>query len=190
MNQQNQILQLIKVVAIICAMLAVVGCSGHLNSWPVHSIAPGSVSTFTIDNEKWSRRAVVDGRFSFIYEIAGSKISIGVTRWSERSLPPRSSNDQILKWELGSLHRYDDSTVKVKETDRMRTSFGDIPRYHLTSTDPLWRLRYLLFYQDNNGDIEDIGFYSEDPTIEASVVRSYLERMHRAKLITHEIQRG
>jgi hypothetical protein len=88
------------------------------------------------------------------------------------------------------MRRYEDDTISAQLQARIATDFGTLPCYQLKSSDPSWELRSLVNFQDDAGQIVDVGFYSEHSTISANVIRDYLNTMFRAKLIPpHAIPR-
>jgi hypothetical protein len=142
----------------------------------------GSTLPVVVGREKWFR-CVRGGWFPFLYHPEGAEIRIGVSRAADAALPSGSREGTILNRELGLLRRYDDATISVRYQDRISTVFGSVPCYHLKSSDPLWRLRALVIYQDCGGQIVNVGFYSERAAVPSKEIRAYLNAMLRAKLI-------
>jgi hypothetical protein len=147
-----------------------------------HSIKQDDASLIVVGKERWSRFSR-EGWFSLIYQPEGAEIRIGISRAGNTALPPGASESTILQYELALLKRYDDSSILARVQSRLATDFGNIPCYHLQSTDHLWRLRSLVIYKDASGQIVNIGFYSVRSTIPSKIICDYLNTMFRARLI-------
>jgi len=147
------------------------------------NIAPGSVTEISVDNERWSRRATVDGCFSFVYQGPNSEIQIGLSRWKDPLLPAKTSVDEIVKHELKLLHRRDDLSVVAKKLGQVQTSCGAFEIYNLKSDDLSWRLRLLAIRQNEKGEILDLGIYSTQPDVTFNTVQENLEKMCKARLL-------
>ena len=175
---------------IVC-LLAVLGnlglliaCKSNNASGRAHSFRPGSRSDIVVGKQQWSRLAG-NGWFGVVYHPEGSEVSIGVSRADDTKIIAGSSEDSILKREIMLLRRYFDSTISVQGTDRISTDAGNLPSYRLKSSDPDWRLRSLVLYQDTSGHIVNIGFYSTRSSVSPKDIQYYLNTMYRGNILHH-----